>query len=91
MKSISIGYFVDIIFVGSLLNTKSEVTAAFCLSWVIVKLFYTSAKFLDQMNIESIKTIKTAQILQLILVLVLIGIAAFAFYYTNSRFHFFSV
>ena len=91
MKSISIGYFVDTIFFVSLLNTKSELTAVLCLSWIIVRLFSISSKFLDQMNIESFKSIKTTLILQLIFVLVLIGIAVLAFYYTNSKFHFFSI
>jgi hypothetical protein len=89
MKSISVGYLFDVIFIVSFFNAKSQIAAAFILCWILFRLFLISSKLLDELKIESIKSIKKEQLIQLIVVMVLLSMAIFFVSNANSKFNFF--
>ena len=91
MKQISVGYFLDVIFVVTFFGTKNPLTVIFCLFWIIIRLFYIASKTLDDFKIDSLKKLKALHFFQLLLVVILIGMAMFIFSNANSRFHFFNV
>lgn len=91
MKHISIGYFFDVIFLTAFFGTKNQLTGIFCLFWIIIRLFYIASKILDDFKIDSLKKLKGLHFFQLLLVVILIGMAMFIFSNANSRFHFFNV
>jgi uncharacterized MAPEG superfamily protein len=88
MKYVSVGYFLDVIFVTTFFGTNNPLTGIFCFFWIIVRLFYIASKILDDLKMESLKKLKVLHIIQLILVLVLIGAAMFIFSRANTKFNF---
>ena len=91
MKHLTIGYFIDVIFVTTFFGTKNPFTGIFCLFWIVFRLFYIASKILDNFKIESLKKLKKLHFFQLLIVIILIGMAMFIFSNANSRFHFFNV
>jgi len=91
MKQVSIGYFLDVIFITTFFSTKNPLTAIFCLFWIISRLFYIASKILDDLKIGSLKEMKVVHLIQLFVVIILIGMAMFIFWTANSRFHFIDI